>query len=100
MRRRVFISGVGGAAVLGLREALAQSRTMPIVGFLGPTTASTSKARIDAFERRLRELGWADGRTLTIDYRWADGRNERFAEIANEFVNAKVDVIATGERQP
>jgi putative ABC transport system substrate-binding protein len=46
--------------------------------------------------QRLRELGWTDGRTVAIEYRWADGRNERFSEIAAEFVRLKVDVILTG----
>ena len=50
--------------------------------------------------RRLGELGWIDGRTVTIEYRWAEGRSERFAEIAAEFVQLKVDVIVTLGRAP
>jgi putative ABC transport system substrate-binding protein len=50
---------------------------------------------ITAFVKRLRELGWIEGRTVSIEYRWAEGRNERYAEIANEFVGLKVDIIVT-----
>ena len=49
-----------------------------------------------AFVQRLNELGWIDGRTITIEYRWGEGRRERFAEIAGEFVRSKVNVIVTG----
>ena len=65
------------------------------IGFLGPTTPSSQSQHVAAFSQRLRELGWIEGRTITIEVRWAEGRSERFAEIAAEFVRLKVDVIVT-----
>jgi ABC-type uncharacterized transport system substrate-binding protein len=62
---------------------------------LGASTPSGWTRFVAAFERRLRELGWIDGRTVTIEYRWAEGRSERYTEIAAEFVRLKVDVIVT-----
>ena len=67
---------------------------MPVVGFLG-ATAEAWRPRKDAFVNRLRELGWIDGRTITIEYRWDDGRSERAAQIADEFVRLKANVIVT-----
>jgi ABC-type uncharacterized transport system substrate-binding protein len=68
---------------------------MPVIGYLGANTPSAENQRIAAFVQRLRELGWIEGRTIAIEVRWAGGRNERFAEIAVEFVRLKVDVIVT-----
>ena len=67
----------------------------PTIGFLGPDTSSAFTPWTAAFVQRLRELGWIEGRTIAIEYRWADGRTERFREIATEFVRLKVDVIVT-----
>ncbi len=67
----------------------------PKIGFLGPSSAATAKERVAAFERRLGELGWVPDRTVTIRYQWADGRAEKFKEIAADFVRRRVDVIAT-----
>jgi ABC-type uncharacterized transport system substrate-binding protein len=64
-------------------------------GILGGQTRSTAGQFFAAFEQRLRELGWSEGRTVAIEIRWAEGRSERFAEIAAEFVRLKVDVIVT-----
>ena len=68
---------------------------MPTIGFLGANNASFAIASIDAFVQRLRELGWIENRTVAIEYRWAEGREARFAEFAAEFVRLKVDVILT-----
>jgi len=72
-----------------------QSGKLPTIGFLGATTASGASQWVVAFVQRLRELGWIEGRTMAIEYRWAEGRSERFTEIANEFVRLKVDIIVT-----
>src|SRR4029077_20675888 len=72
-----------------------QPAKVPIIGFLGPGTPSAWSAWTAAFVQRLRELGWIEGRTLAIEYRWAEGSPERFGEIAAEFVRLKVDVIVT-----
>ena len=94
MRRREFITVLGGAAMWPL-AARAQPAKLPTIGFLGPLTPSVQSKWTAAFVQRLRELGWIEGRTVAIEYRWADGRSERFAEIAAEFVRLKVSVIVT-----
>jgi putative ABC transport system substrate-binding protein len=68
---------------------------MPTIGFLGTGTPSAWSHWVAAFAQRLHELGWIEGRAVAIEYRWAEGRGERFAEIAAEFVRLKVDVIIT-----
>jgi putative ABC transport system substrate-binding protein len=94
--RREFITLLGGAAVVWPLAARAQQPTkLPTVGFLGAATPAIWSVFIVAFVRRLRELGWIEGRTIAIEYRWAEGRRERYAEIAAEFVRLKVDVIVT-----
>jgi putative tryptophan/tyrosine transport system substrate-binding protein len=96
MRRREFITLLGGAAAAWPFVARAQRPGMvPSIGFLGSSTASIQSQWVAAFVQRLRELGWTEGRTVAIEYRWAEGRDERFAEIAAEFVRLKVDVIVT-----
>jgi putative tryptophan/tyrosine transport system substrate-binding protein len=94
MKRRAFITLLGGAAAWPL-AARAQQAKRPIIGILGTATPSTWNPWTAAFAQRLRELGWIEGRNVTIEVRWADGRTERFAEIAAEFVRLKVDVILT-----
>jgi len=94
MKRRAFIALIGGAVAWPL-AARAQQAKRPIIGILGTATPSTWSPWTAAFAQRLRELGWIEGRTVTIEVRWADGRTERFAEIAAEFVRLKVDVILT-----
>jgi ABC-type uncharacterized transport system substrate-binding protein len=94
MKRREFISLLGGAAAWPL-AARAQQVKPPTIGFLGTATLSTMSSRVAALVQRMRELGWIDGRNVAIEYRWAEGRSERFTEIAAEFVSLKVDVIVT-----
>jgi putative ABC transport system substrate-binding protein len=94
MKRRAFITLLGGAAAWPL-AARAQQAKRPIIGILGTATPSTWNPWTAAFAQRLRELGWIEGRNVTIEVRWADGRTERFAEIAAEFVRLRVDVILT-----
>ena len=97
MERRDFITLLGGAvATWPLAARAQQSGKLATVGFLGASSASGWSSWVAAFVQRLRELGWIEGRNLTIEYRWADGRNERAAEFAAEFVRRKVDVIVTG----
>jgi ABC-type uncharacterized transport system substrate-binding protein len=95
VRRREFITLLGGAAAWPLAARAQQAGKLPTIGFLGATTVSFQSQHIAAFVRRLRELGWIEGHTVAIEYRWAEGRPERFAEIATEFVRLKVDVIVT-----
>ena len=93
MRRREFITMLGGGAVAWPLAARSQPSKTPTVGFLGASTPAAAEQWVAAFAQRLRELGYIDGRTVAIEYRWAEGRNERMAEIAAEFVRAKADVI-------
>ena len=94
MRRREFISLVGGVVAWPL-TARAQAGKMPIIGLMGSGTGAAQSQWTSAFLDRLRELGWTEGRNIAIEYRWAEGLSERFAEIADEFVRLKVDVIVT-----
>jgi len=101
MRRREFFGVVGGAATTWPLAARAQQvGKLPTIGFLGTSTPSTMNLWVAAFVQRLHELGWVEGRNLAIEYRWAEGRGERFAEIAAEFVRLKVDVIVTYATPP
>src|SRR5258707_322176 len=96
MKRREFITLIGGAAAAWPLAARAQQPAKrPIVGFLGDSTPLAESERAAAFARRLHDLGWIEGRTIAIEYRWADGRSERLAEIAAEFAQLKVDIIVT-----
>ena len=95
MRRREFIAALGGAAAWPLVARAQQPGKLPTIGFLSGQTRSAAGEWVAAFEQRLRELGWIEGRTIAIEVRWAEGRSERFAEIAAEFVRLKVDVIVT-----
>jgi putative ABC transport system substrate-binding protein len=95
MNRREFITLLGGATVWPLAARAQQPGKVPIIGFLGASTPSATSQRSAAFVQRLRELGWIDGRTVAIEYRWGEGRSERFTEVAAEFVRLKVDVIVT-----
>jgi putative tryptophan/tyrosine transport system substrate-binding protein len=91
--RRKFITLFGGATAAWPLTARAQQVKPPTIGFLGTATPATQASRVTAFVQRLAELGWIENRTVAIEYRWADGRNERYAEIAAEFVRLKVDVM-------
>ena len=86
----------GATAAWPLAARAQQPAKLPTIGFLGTAAASAWAPWTAAFVQRLHELGWIEGRTVAIQYRWAEGRTDRFAEIAAEFVRIKVDVIVTG----
>jgi putative ABC transport system substrate-binding protein len=92
MRRRDFIQGIAVCSAWPL--AARAQQPLPTIGFMG-ANASAFTPRTAAFVGRLRELGWIDGRTVHIEYRWSEGRPERNAEIAAEFARLKVNVIVT-----
>jgi putative tryptophan/tyrosine transport system substrate-binding protein len=97
MKRREFIALLGGAgAAWPLAARGQQPGKPPTIGYLGGGGPTSQRGWVDAFTQRLRELGWIEGRTVAIEYRWAEGRPERYAEIAAEFVRLKVDVIFAG----
>ena len=95
MKRREFLACLGSAAIWPLAARAQQSGKLPTVGFLVAGTPSSHGPWVAAFVQGLRERGWTEGRTVAIEYRWAEGRNERYAEIAAEFVRLKVAVIVT-----
>src|SRR5262245_59196802 len=92
MRPRELLAALGSAALaLPPAAAHAQQRGKPpLVGFMGTTTAAAWTPWAGAFVQRMRELGWIDGHTVAIEYRWAESRRERFPEIAGEFARLKV----------
>ena len=89
MKRRKFIMLLGGAAAWPRVAYAQQAGNPPTIGLLNPNTGQT----IDALVGRLRELGWSEGRNLTIEYRWPDGRSKHLPELAAELVARKVDLI-------
>jgi len=94
--RRKFLATLAGAAAAWPLAARAQQPAkLPTIGLVGGAIPSTQGAWITAFVQRLRELGWIENRAVAIEVRWAEGRNERYSEIAAEFVRLKVDVIVT-----
>jgi putative ABC transport system substrate-binding protein len=95
MRRRDFIKGiVGSAAAWPLAARAQQAGKLPTIGLLGPNALIWTPLTT-VFVERLRQLGWIEDRTIAIEYRWTEGRPERVAEVAAEFVRRKVDVIVT-----
>ncbi|MCG2632551.1 ABC transporter substrate-binding protein [Bradyrhizobium sp. WYCCWR 13023] len=99
MRRRSVLGILGGAALSSF-AAHGQRRAMPVLGFLGVSSLADQQARVDAFVRRMRELGWIESQTILIEYRWAEGRTERYSEIAAEFAKLRVDLIVTAGAGP
>jgi putative tryptophan/tyrosine transport system substrate-binding protein len=99
LKRREVIAVLGGVAACPLAARAQQSEKLPIIGLLG-ANRSAERQRVAAFVQRVRELGWIEGRNVAIEYRWAEGRAERAAEIATEFVRLKVSVIVTWGTSP
>jgi putative tryptophan/tyrosine transport system substrate-binding protein len=98
IKRRQFITLLGGAVAWPLATHAQPSTGRPTLGLLIPGSPATYSQRVAALVQRLRELGWVDGRTIAIEYRWA--ATQRFGEIAAEFVRSKVDVIFTSGTPP
>ena len=100
MRRREFLGVLGGAAAAAwpLAARAQQPGKRPTIGLLIAGTPSSHGRWVNALVQRLRELGWIEGSSIAIEYRWAEGRTQRYTEIAAEFVRLKVDVIVTSAR--
>jgi putative ABC transport system substrate-binding protein len=98
VRRREFITLFGGAAAWPI-AARAQQPKLPTIGFLSTSSASVWQPWTAAFVQGLRELGWIEGRTVAIEYRWAEGRTDRLADFAAEFARLKVDIVVTAGPQ-
>jgi putative ABC transport system substrate-binding protein len=99
MRRRDFITLVG-TAVISTRGARAEQPTMPVVGFLHGASQETFVANVAAFKQGLSQTGYIDGRNVTIEYRWANGRYDQLPALAADFVRRQVAVIATPGNAP
>src|SRR6516225_6688237 len=95
MRRRDFIKVIAGSATWPLAARAQQTSKLPIIGFLGANTASTQSQWTAGFVQRLRELGWIEGHTIAIEYRWAEGQFQRSPEMIAGLIQLKVDVIVT-----
>jgi putative tryptophan/tyrosine transport system substrate-binding protein len=95
MRRREFVFAVGGAAAWPLAVRAQQADRLPRIGFLGAASPSKFASRLEGFRLGLRDFGYVEGANITIEYRWAEGRYERFPELAGELVRSNVDLIVT-----
>ena len=95
MRRRDFIALLGGAAAWPVTARTQPRAKLPLIGFLSASTPALASDRTAAFRKRLRELGWTEGSSIAVEYRWAEGNLDRAREAIREFARAKVDAIVT-----
>jgi putative tryptophan/tyrosine transport system substrate-binding protein len=100
MRRRDFINAVAGAAAVWPLAARAQKQTRPVIGYLSGATFEMMHDYVAAFDRALADQGFAEGRNVAIEYRWAEGHNDRLPALAADLVNRQVSVIAVGGSTP
>jgi putative tryptophan/tyrosine transport system substrate-binding protein len=100
LQRREFVALLGGAAVAWPLAARAQQPTVPVIGFLGSQTPEMLMSRLGAFRQGLTGSGYVEGRNVAIEYRWAEGRQDRYSELMGDLIHRKVTVIVTGANTP
>jgi putative ABC transport system substrate-binding protein len=100
MRRRDFIKVVAGSAMTWPLAARAQQPALPVVGFLGTTTADDFADRVAAFREGLKEVGYVEGQNVVIEYRWPEGHYDRLPTLASDLVRHQVAVIAAVGGEP
>jgi len=96
MRRREFITLLGGSGAVWPLAARAQQATMPVVGFLGSDSPELFADRLRAFRRGLKDAGYIESENVVIEYRWANGDNNRLAALAADLVGLRVNVLVSG----
>jgi putative ABC transport system substrate-binding protein len=96
MRRRDFITLLGGGAAAWPIAARAQQSAMPVIGFLGSETPDVFAVRVRAFRQGLRETGYVEGRNVALVFQWAGGNHDLLPTLANEFVRQRVSVLVAG----
>jgi putative ABC transport system substrate-binding protein len=100
MRRRDFIKVIAGSAAVWPLAARAQQTAMPVIGFLGSAEPKSYAIRLRAFRQGLKEAGYVEGQNVEIDYRWAEGQNNRLPALAAQLVQRRVSVIVAGGGTP